>query len=115
MSFADQNLSVVSRCCCRCHRKFLRFYISLKKALVDCNQTWHKASQDEGDSSFLKWRYTPSLIIEIFLVFIKNRLLKNNIAQKTGTCEEASSGIVDSIFFESWSVGWSNNAGSSFT
>ena len=54
VSFSDQNLSVVRRRChCRCHcRKLLTFSSSFP--VPNFNQTWHKASLGEWDSSLFE-------------------------------------------------------------
>ena len=56
---SDHNLSVVR---CRCHRcKLFTFSSSPEPLGQNFNQTWHKASLGEWDSSLFKWGTTPFL------------------------------------------------------
>ena len=49
VSSSDQNLSVVVV-------NFSHFHLLLQNRLIDFNQTWQKASLNEGDSSFLQMK-----------------------------------------------------------
>ena len=61
VSFSDQNLSVVClhHCCCLVVVivvNFSNFHLLLQNQWANFNQTWHKASLDEGDSCLFKLR-----------------------------------------------------------
>ena len=77
---------------------FSHFQLLLQNHLANFNQTCHKASVGEGDSSLFKWRVTPfsrgrqywkcKIILKIF----KNLLLQNRLAYLNQTWHKASLG-----------------------
>ena len=54
VSFSDHLSSVVCLSV-RLSVNFSHFHLLLQNHWANFNQTWHKASLDEGDSSLLKW------------------------------------------------------------
>ena len=81
---------------------FSYFRLLLKNHYANFNQTWHKASLGEGDSSLFKWRAPPfskGRNSENTLTKLKNLLL-NHWANFNQTWHKASLGEWDSILFK---------------
>ena len=56
VSFSDHQSSVCPSICLSVN--FSHFQLLLQKHWANFNQTWHKISPGEGDSSLFKWRAT---------------------------------------------------------
>ena len=65
VSFSVQNLSVVV-VVVSVVVNFLHFHLLFQNHWANFNQTWHKASLGEGDSSLLKWRAPHPCDIQVW-------------------------------------------------